>query len=268
MFFRSPFLRLFAYDFEHMMNRSLLSNEMIMRQELERAMNTFAALEQQSIESARPSRASNAVKGKEAEAKIEAPKEGENKTDSLKAKESEQKIESVKPKESESKVDSLKAKESEELNLQQPARRDVFSPWSSSFGDFFGDISPFGFRHRSIFDRFDAIERYADEMRANMDRQFKMAEENKEYPTLRDPENTSYFMRMETNDNGNVKVKTMQKTPGTDWVTKFEEYKRNNNAAIEKDASSETKQAIENKEKPVEIADETHKPSESASQSA
>ena len=235
---------------------------MIMRQELERAMNTFAALEQQSIESARPSRS---IKPKEAEAKIEAPKEGEAKIDSMKTKETEQKIDTVKAKESEGKVDSLKAKESEELSLQQqPTRRDVFSPWGRSpFDEFFGDISPFGYRHRNIFDQFNAMERYAEDMRADMDRHFKMAEEKQEYPEL--PENTSYFMRMETNDNGNVKVKTMKKVPGTDWVTKFEEYK-NGRSAIEKDAASETKQAIENKEKPVEIADET--PSKSASLSA
>jgi len=238
------------------MNRSLLRHEMMMRQELERALDNFAALEQQSIESARPSRASNAVKGKEAEAKIEAPKE------------------------SETKVDSLKAKESEELSLQQqqqPARRDVFSPWSSSFGDFFGDISPFGYRHRSIFDRFDAIERYVDEMRAEMDRHFKNPEAPQEYPKLRDPENTSYFMRVETNDNGNVRVKTVKKTPGSEWETKYEEYKRGN-SAIEKDPT-ESKQAIENKEKletsqkkeekPVEIAEEPYsKSSESSAPSA
>ena len=92
MYFRSPFFGLFAHDLEHIMHRNLLRHEMIMRQELERAMNTFAALEQQSIEPARPSRS---IKPKEAEAKIEAPKE----------------------KESEGKIDAVKAKESEELTF-------------------------------------------------------------------------------------------------------------------------------------------------------
>ncbi len=162
---------------------------------------------------------------------------------------------------------------------QQPIRRDVFSPWNSPFDDFFGEISPFGYRHRSVFDRFNAIERYADEMRAEMDRYTKNLEAPQEDPKLADPENTSYFMRVETNDNGNVRVKTMKKVPGSDWETKFEEYKRGNSAAIEKGAESESKQAIENKEqkletsqkieeKPVEIEEKPYQSSRSASFSA
>jgi len=69
----------------------------------------------------------------------------------------------------------------------------------------------------------------------------------------------------------------VQKNPGSEWVTKFEEYQRNHNtAAIEKDP----KQAVANKEqkletsqkkeeKPVEIAEEPYnKSSESSAPSA
>ncbi|RZM00361.1 MAG: hypothetical protein EOO88_58775 [Pedobacter sp.] len=129
----------------------------------------------------------------------------------------------------------MKAKETEGKQSQnqrelrrQPERRDVYSEWNNSIDSFFRDVSPFG-RHRySIFDdfhpRFNSMERYAEEMRADMDKHFKAMEEGKEteYPTLADPENTSYFMRVETNDNGHVKVKTVQKSPGNAWETKYQ----------------------------------------------
>jgi len=315
MFF-SPFFRHAACDLGHMMRRNMLRNEMIMRNELLRAMNAFEALEQEALynrynqrhhrdhqghqrhmraqekealekervhQSQRnhrdnrdhyQQREQRNIKAEEKEAQNTKPreareaKEAQNITN--KAKESE--VNNMKAKEAEGK----KGQESRELRHQHQRRGDVFSEWDNSIDNFFRETSPFGHRY-SVFDdfyrpRYDSIGRYAEEMRVDMDKHFKNLENpeaREEYPTL--AENDSYFMRVETNNNGHVRVKTIQKAPGTAWETKFEEYKREK-TGVEK----ENKQSIETKESrqiPKEnletsqkkIAEEPQKTSESAS---
>ena len=64
-----------------------------------------------------------------------------------------------------------------------------------------------------------------------------------EHQALEDPEHTSYFMKVKTNDNGHVRVKTIKKKPGSDWKTHVEEYYRGS-PAVEGEKSQE-KKAVE-----------------------
>ena len=284
MFFRSPFLRLVAHDFDYILSREMRRTERIMARELERALDSFAALEEEAIQRHhQQQRHRQRLDRQSHEAKPQESVKPQEIKNEAKTKPQENKADSVKPQEKESK----ESKKEAGLQPQQQYQRrgDVFSAWNNSFDDFFfRDMSPFGYRYRSPFDdfhsRMNSLERFADEMsqmRANINKHLENPEAPQEYPKLADPENTSYFMRVETNDNGNVRVKTVQKNPGSEWVTKFEEYKINNNtAAIEKDP----KQAVANKEqkletsqkkeeKPVEIAEESYnKSSESSAPSA
>lgn len=45
-------------------------------------------------------------------------------------------------------------------------------------------------------------------------------------PKMQDEKNMCYRMKIKTDDNGHVKVKTMQKDPGSDWKVEVEEYDR------------------------------------------
>jgi hypothetical protein len=137
-------------------------------------------------------------------------------------------------------------------------RRDpyyAFDYFDESFEDFFRDRSPFGRLDRALssFDSFDArfstLQNLADQIRQDMDKQFKQSTESFEgkegYPTLADPENTTYFKRVETNDNGHVRIKTISKKPGSEWETNIEEYQGEQPVCK---IQTEGKQAIEGKE--------------------
>ena len=56
-------------------------------------------------------------------------------------------------------------------------------------------------------------------------------------PVVYDPAHTTYHMKMLTDDNGHVKVKTVKKDPSHDWETTVEEYDRgvpiNQNSALQ-----------------------------------
>ena len=137
-----------------------------------------------------------------------------------------------------------------------PRSRDpyyAFDNFDEDFGDFFRERSPFGQLDRafSSFDsfnsRFNSLQSLADQIKQDMDKRFKESAESfegkEEYPTLADPENTTYYKRVETNDNGHVRIKTVSKKPGSDWETKLEEY-QGGKPVLE----AEGKQAIEGKE--------------------
>ena len=47
-------------------------------------------------------------------------------------------------------------------------------------------------------------------------------------PIPYDPEHTTYRMKVKTDDNGHVKVKTVRKDPGSAWETHVEEFDKGN----------------------------------------
>jgi len=106
----------------------------------------------------------------------------------------------------------------------------------------------------SVNSRFDSLQSLADEIKQDMDKCFKESAESfegkEEYPTLADPDHTTYYKRVETNDNGHIRIKTISKKPGSDWETKIEEH-QGGKPAIE----AEGKQALEDKETPKQTLD-------------
>jgi len=129
------------------------------------------------------------------------------------------------------------------LGLRSFRRDPFFSDFfgqTAPFGDMINRPSPFSSGSSSVHDVFDNfIQKMEQEMQA-----FEELEKNP--PQLEDPEHTSCFMRVMTNDNGHVKVKTMKKTPETEWETHIDEYQRGN-------PSLKNKENEEN----VQIEDET-----------
>jgi len=74
-----------------------------------------------------------------------------------------------------------------------------------------------------------------------------------------DPENSYYRMKIRTDDNGHVKVKTIEKEPGKPEKVQLEEFDRGN-AAIEQRKSGNKDTAIEQeKASDVQITDETRR---------
>lgn len=53
-------------------------------------------------------------------------------------------------------------------------------------------------------------------------------------PKMDDPEHTSCFIKVVTNNNGHVKVKALQKSPGSDWEKYTQEYTEKKSALPEK----------------------------------
>jgi len=56
-----------------------------------------------------------------------------------------------------------------------------------------------------------------------LNRSFETFDVMEHHPILTDPEHTSYSMRVKTDDNGHVRIKTMKKEPNCDWQTHVEE---------------------------------------------
>ena len=94
---------------------------------------------------------------------------------------------------------------------------------------------------------FKQMQSLADSIKSDVEKQlnesFKQFEVL-EHKALEDPDNTSYFMKVKTDDNGHVKVKTTRHEPGQDWKTTVQEYDRGN--AIE-GGSQRINPAIDNK---------------------
>jgi len=99
--------------------------------------------------------------------------------------------------------------------------------------EFFRGVSPFESK-LSTFDPFrtgfSSIQGLAnsikDDVERELNRSFDTFDVMEHYPILTDPEHTSYYMRVKTDDNGHVRVKTIKKDPSSGWQTHVEEYSR------------------------------------------
>jgi len=120
------------------------------------------------------------------------------------------------------------------LKLQTTQPR-PYSDWITEVDEFFRGSSPFD----DLFNTFDpfrtgfsSIQRLADRIKSDVERELNRSFETfnvmEHHPILTDPEHTSYYMRVKTDDNGHVRVKTVKKEPGSDWQTHVEEYQRGN----------------------------------------
>jgi len=113
------------------------------------------------------------------------------------------------------------------------SRRNSQSPWETVIDEFFRASSPFD-NLLTPFDPsrvgFDSIQDLANSIKRDVERDlnrtFKMFDVVESHPKETDPEHTSYYMKMKTDDNGHVRVKTIKKLPGKDWETHVEEYNR------------------------------------------
>jgi frataxin-like iron-binding protein CyaY len=61
-------------------------------------------------------------------------------------------------------------------------------------------------------------------------------------PSIRPDERSYYRMKIRTDDNGHVRVKTMQKDPGSDWKVEVEEYDRGDKKSLEQSKEKGQKQ--------------------------
>jgi len=80
---------------------------------------------------------------------------------------------------------------------------------------------------------FSDMQRIADKIKWDVESQLNEAFRTFDViedltPKMQDEKNTYCRMRIRTDDNGHVKVKTMQKDPGSDWKVEVEEYDRGN----------------------------------------
>jgi len=115
----------------------------------------------------------------------------------------------------------------------QTTRKDPLAEWKTSVDEFFRGVSPFE-SMLSTFDPFrtgfSSIQSLADSIKNDVEREinrtFDTFDVMEHYPILTDPEHTSYYMRVKTDDNGHVRVKTIKKDPSSDWQTHVEEYHR------------------------------------------
>jgi len=112
-------------------------------------------------------------------------------------------------------------------------QKDQFSGWITDVDESFRAISPFENLLRS-FDSsrtgFNSIQQLANcikqDVEKELNKNFQKFDVIEYHPILTDPEHTSYYMRLKTDDNGHVTVKTIKKTPKSDWETHVEEYER------------------------------------------
>jgi len=134
----------------------------------------------------------------------------------------------------------------------QTTRRDPFADWKTTVDEFFRGVSPFE-SMLSTFDPFrtgfDSIQHLADNIKNDVERElnktFETFDVMEHYPILTDPEHTSYYMRVKTDDNGHVRVKTIKKDPQSDWQTHVEEYYRGK-AALEDQNKKKKPEALKN----------------------
>ena len=87
---------------------------------------------------------------------------------------------------------------------------------------------------------FERMQRIANSIQRDVENQLHRTFETfkvLEHKALHDPDqNASYYMKIKTDDNGHVRVKTMQKKPNSEWKVNVEEYDRGK-AALGKDDS-------------------------------
>jgi len=77
------------------------------------------------------------------------------------------------------------------------------------------------------------IEEVIEEMNQEIEEELNLVEDMIEHPPkLEDPEHTSCFMKVVTNNNGHVKVKALKKSPGSDWEKYTQEYTEKRPALI------------------------------------
>ena len=144
----------------------------------------------------------------------------------------------------------LRPRHNEDFFGLRPFTRDPF------FSDFFGQRDPFEDTIRPFLSGSSSVEDVFENFKQKMEEEVKAFEElEKNPPQLEDPEHTSCFMKVMTNDNGHVKVKTIKKTPETEWETRTEEYDR-------------SKPSLENKKngEDVQIEDDGAQPQEQQQQ--
>jgi len=80
----------------------------------------------------------------------------------------------------------------------------------------------------SFFDNFQNLANFIkSDVERQLNREFKHFDVL-EHEALNDPEHTSYFMKVKTDDNGHVKVKTTRHPAGGEWKTDIQEYDRGN----------------------------------------
>jgi len=110
-------------------------------------------------------------------------------------------------------------------------RRDPYSDWVANIDELFKARSPF----ESVLSTFDpfrtgfgSIQSLADSLKKDVEkdlnRSFETFDVIEHHPILTDPEHTSYYMKVKTDDNGHVRVKTIKKEPNSEWKTHVEEY--------------------------------------------
>jgi len=112
-------------------------------------------------------------------------------------------------------------------------QKDSFSGWLTDVDEFLDLRNPFR-NHMCTFDPlrsgFNSIQNLANNIKHDVEkelnRNFKIFDVEDYHPILTDNEHTSYYLRMKTDDNGHVRVKTIKKIPGSDWKTHVEEYNR------------------------------------------
>jgi len=75
-------------------------------------------------------------------------------------------------------------------------------------------------------DILNIANRIRSDVERSLDRAFTRWDVLENDPLYFDPNHTTYRMKILTDDNGHVKVKTVKKDPGHDWETHIEEYDR------------------------------------------
>jgi len=128
----------------------------------------------------------------------------------------------------------IKTDDNNQSNLcLRTTRRDPQSNFMTTIDDFFRGMSPF----ENMLNMFDSsrtgcssIQKLADRIKCDVEkslnRSFGMFDVMEFHPIMTDKDHTSYYMRIKTDDNGHVRVKTIKKEPGSDWKTHVEEYQR------------------------------------------
>jgi len=86
----------------------------------------------------------------------------------------------------------------------QTTRRDPFSDWVTSVDEFFRGRSPFE-SMLSTFDPFCRVQSLINSIKNDVERELNRSFETfdvmEHHPILTDPEHTSYYMRVKTDDN-------------------------------------------------------------------
>jgi hypothetical protein len=166
----------------------------------------------------------------------------------------------------------VKTDDKDQSNLRLHTwRNDPLSNWQTTIDELFRATSPFE-GMLSSFDPYRAglnsIQGLADRIKRDVEkdlnRTFNTFDVTESHPILTDPKHTSYYMRVKTDDNGHVRVKTIKKDPGSDWQTHVEEYNRGKPAL--EGQQGEKGKALENKGGKMETEQEGRRKEETTIQ--